>query len=79
MDVEIPKGKLTVVTGVSGSGKTTLLLEALYPAIKAHIDDADLSDAVRDLECGEIKKIDLIDSVPMERMSEALLQHTQRS
>ena len=65
MDVEIPKGKLTVVTGVSGSGKTTLLLEALYPAIKAHIDDADLPDAVRDLECGEIKKIDLIDSVPI--------------
>ena len=65
MDVEIPKGKLTVVTGVSGSGKTTLLLEALYPAIKAHIDDADLPDAVRDLECGDIKKIDLIDSVPI--------------
>ncbi|MBQ7927444.1 MAG: hypothetical protein IJ287_01665 [Methanobrevibacter sp.] len=38
IDVQIPKGKLTVVTGVSGSGKTTLLLEALYPAVNAHIN-----------------------------------------
>ena len=65
LDVEIPKGKLTAVTGVSGSGKTTLLLEALYPAVKAHINDEELPEGVRDIDCEGIKKIDLIDSVPI--------------
>ena len=65
MDVKIPRGKLTVVSGVSGSGKTTLLLEALYPAVKSFIDNEDLPDEVLDIECGGIKKIDLIDSVPI--------------
>ena len=65
MDIEIPKSKLTVVTGVSGSGKTTLLLESLYPAVKSYINDDDLQDHIRDVDCGDIKKIDLIDSVPI--------------
>lgn len=33
LKVNIPKGRLTVVTGVSGSGKTTLILESLVPGI----------------------------------------------
>lgn len=33
LDVKIPKGRLTVVTGVSGSGKTTMVLESLIPAL----------------------------------------------
>ena len=33
LEVHIPKGRLTVVTGVSGSGKTTLVLESLLPAL----------------------------------------------
>ena len=65
MDVKIPKGKLTAVSGVSGSGKTTLLLEALYPAIKAQINGDELPGDIRDLDCEGIKKIDLIDSVPI--------------
>ena len=37
LKVKIPKGRLTVVTGVSGSGKTTLILESLVPGIEAAI------------------------------------------
>ena len=65
LNVKIPKGKLTVVSGVSGSGKTTLLLEALYPAVKAKINNGELSEGIRDIDCENIKKIDLIDSVPI--------------
>ena len=65
MDVQIPRGKMTVVTGVSGSGKTTLLLESLYPAVKSVIDGEDLPETVRDIDCDGIRKIDLIDSVPI--------------
>ena len=65
MDVKFPKGKLSVVSGVSGSGKTTLLLEALYPAVKSKINSESLPSEVIELNCDEIKKIDLIDSVPI--------------
>jgi excinuclease ABC subunit A len=65
LDVKIPKGKLTVVSGVSGSGKTTMLLEALYPAVKAIINDEELPENVTNVDCEGIKKIELIDSVPI--------------
>ena len=35
LHVEVPRGRLVVVTGVSGSGKTTLVLETLVPALSA--------------------------------------------
>lgn len=35
LEVDIPKGRLTVVTGVSGSGKTTMVLESLVPGLQA--------------------------------------------
>ncbi|HIS40629.1 MAG TPA: excinuclease ABC subunit UvrA [Candidatus Aphodovivens avistercoris] len=35
LSVDVPRGRLTVVTGVSGSGKTTLVLESLMPALAA--------------------------------------------
>src|SRR5699024_8814510 len=37
LEVDLPKGRLTAVTGVSGSGKTTLILESLIPGLEAHI------------------------------------------
>ena len=38
LDISIPRGALTTITGMSGSGKTTLILESLYPAIKASLN-----------------------------------------
>ncbi|MGD1816692.1 MAG: excinuclease ABC subunit UvrA [Pleomorphochaeta sp.] len=38
VDVDIPLGKLNVITGVSGSGKSTLLNEILAPAIRRKLN-----------------------------------------
>jgi len=37
IDVEIPRGMLTCVTGVSGSGKSTLLYDVLKPALEVEL------------------------------------------
>lgn len=47
LEVEFPKGRLSVVTGVSGSGKTTLILESLIPGIAARIAGRALPAHVR--------------------------------
>ncbi|MDO4623330.1 MAG: ATP-binding cassette domain-containing protein [Eubacteriales bacterium] len=63
--VEIPKGRLTVVTGVSGSGKTTMVLECLIPGIKAMADGQKLPEQVREIEAEGIRQIKLIDAAPI--------------
>ena len=63
--VEIPKGRLTLVTGVSGSGKTTLVLESLVPALQARIDGRPLPGHVRALEAEGIAHVKLIDATPI--------------
>ena len=63
--IEIPKGRLTTITGMSGSGKTTLILESLYPAIKAKLNNEKLPSHVKELNADWVNKIDLIDATPI--------------
>ena len=65
LDVDIPKGRLTVVTGVSGSGKTTLVLESLVPALAAKASRDVLPDHVRALDAEGIAQVKLIDATPI--------------
>ena len=63
--VEIPKGRLTVVTGVSGSGKTTMVLESLIPALQAKIAGHDLPAHVKSIDAEGIRQVKLIDASPI--------------
>ena len=65
LEADIPKGRLTVVTGVSGSGKTTLILESLVPALKALTDGRRLPEHVRAAEAPGIRQVKLIDATPI--------------
>ena len=65
LEVRIPKGRLTVVTGVSGSGKTTMVLESLIPALQARISGASLPVHVKGIEADGIGQVKLIDASPI--------------
>ena len=65
LEIRVPKGRLTVVTGVSGSGKTTMVLESLVPALQAAIDDKPLPEHVVSVNAPGIKHVKLIDSTPI--------------
>lgn len=65
LQAEIPKGKLTVVTGVSGSGKTTLILESLIPGLGASIQGKKLPGHVRSVDSAGIRQVKLIDAAPI--------------
>ena len=65
LDLTIPKGRLTVVTGVSGSGKTTMVLESLIPAIEAVIANRPLPAHINSVDTGGIEQVKLIDATPI--------------
>ena len=65
LEVDIPKGKLTVVTGVSGSGKTTLILESLVPALAANTAGGPLPPHVKAVQAEGIEQVKLIDATPI--------------
>ncbi|MCU1273026.1 MAG: Excinuclease subunit [Bryobacterales bacterium] len=69
IDVEIPLGVLTVVTGVSGSGKSTLINEIVYRALAGQIygsrEQAGAHDRITGIE--HIDKVIRIDQSPIGR------------
>ena len=65
LEVDLPKGRLTVVTGVSGSGKTTMVLESLVPALDASINGSALPEHIRTINAEGIAHIKLIDATPI--------------
>ena len=65
LEVDLPKGRLTVVTGVSGSGKTTMVLESLVPGLTAAIQGQKLPEHVRAVEPAGIAQVKLIDAAPI--------------
>ena len=72
IDVQIPLGILTAITGVSGSGKTTLVKKILYPALLRHFDifshkPGEHSEIKGDLK--KLKSIEYVDQNPIGRSS----------
>lgn len=62
LEVDIPKGRLTVVTGVSGSGKTTMVLESLIPGLEAALNGETLPEHVKNVSAEGISHVKLIDA-----------------
>ncbi len=65
LHVTIPKGRMTVVTGVSGSGKTTMVLESLIPGLEAMLSGNKLPQHVKGVAAPGIEHVKLIDSTPI--------------
>ena len=65
LETDIPKGQLTVVTGVSGSGKTTLVLESLVPALQALTEGKAMPQHIKDITAEGISHVKLIDATPI--------------
>ncbi len=65
LEIDLPKGRLTVVTGVSGSGKTTMVLESLVPAVEALKQGKRLPEHVLSADAPGIERIRLIDAAPI--------------
>ena len=65
LEADVPKGRLTVITGVSGSGKTTFILESLIPALNALTNGEELPAHVKSITAEGIEQVKLIDAAPI--------------
>ena len=69
VNLEIPLGVITLVTGVSGSGKSSLINETLYPIVYNHLNDSALPEGKHKAVDGlyKIDKVINIDQSPIGR------------
>ena len=65
LKIDIPKGRLTCITGVSGSGKTTMILESLIPGLQAVTEGKQLPEHVLAVRADGIEHVKLIDASPI--------------
>lgn len=66
LTLDIPRGRLTAVTGVSGSGKTTLVLESLVPALQASLAYQAMPAHVASVDAPGINSVKLFDATPID-------------
>ena len=72
VDVDIPLGVLTVVTGVSGSGKSSLIRRVLYDVLQRRMEgNADYVGSCIELcgDVGRISAVEMVDQNPIGRSS----------
>lgn len=72
IDVKIPLGVMTCITGVSGSGKSSLVKGVLYPALRRMIFDTGLKPGDFDGLAGDlkmVKSIEMVDQNPIGKSS----------
>jgi excinuclease ABC subunit A len=68
VDVMVPLGTLTVVTGVSGSGKSTLVHDVLYRALAAKQNGNSIKEFCDRLEGdSELREVVIVDQSPIGR------------
>ncbi len=72
IDVIIPLGVMSCITGVSGSGKSTLVRGILYPALRRHLSDVgsrpgDFDGLMGDIDL--ISTVEMVDQSPIGRSS----------
>ncbi len=69
VDVEIPLGLMTTVTGVSGSGKSTLVHNCLYESLRAHLQGIESDEASGSIDVNPkwLTDVVLVDQSPIGR------------
>ena len=68
IDVEIPLGLFTCITGVSGSGKSSLADEVLFPALKRKLQETTLTPGDHDgidVDSRQIQGVEMVSQAPI--------------